>query len=118
MKEKIGAAVSSFERPHGASVMTIRKKILTALISVLSVFIIFTSIILIRRLGENSLRNAITKLYDSSKGLCGFTESVIKNVYDTNKALAKSFESFYEIPAEKRRDYFNNLQKEILKDSE
>ena len=98
--------------------MTIRKKILTALISVLSVFIIFTSIILIRRLGENSLRNAITKLYDSSKGLCGFTESVIKNVYDTNKALVKSFESFYEIPAEKRRDYFNNLQKEILKDSE
>ena len=118
MKEKIRTTVSSFERPHGASVMTIRKKILTALISVLSVFIIFTSIILIRRLGENSLRNAITKLYDSSKGLCGFTESVIKNVYDTNKALAKSFESFYEIPAEKRRDYFNNLQKEILKDSE
>jgi len=118
MKEKIRTTVSSFERPHGASVMTIRKKILTALISVLSVFIIFTSIILIRRLGENSLRNAITKLYDSSKGLCGFTESVIKNVYDTNKALVKSFESFYEIPAEKRRDYFNNLQKEILKDSE
>jgi len=118
MKKKIRTTVSSFERPHGASVMTIRKKILTALISVLSVFIIFTSIILIRRLGENSLRNAITKLYDSSKGLCGFTESVIKNVYDTNKALAKSFESFYEIPAEKRRDYFNNLQKEILKDSE
>ena len=118
MKKKIRTTVSSFERPHGASVMTIRKKILTALISVLSVFIIFTSIILIRRLGENSLRNAITKLYDSSKGLCGFTESVIKNVYDTNKALVKSFESFYEIPAEKRRDYFNNLQKEILKDSE
>ena len=118
MKEKIRTTVSSFERPHGASVMTIRKKILTALISVLSVFIIFTSIILIRRLGENSLRNAITKLYDSSKGLCGFTESVIKNVYDTNKALVKSFESFYKIPAEKRRDYFNNLQKEILKDSE
>lgn len=118
MKNKKGTIGSSFERVHRASVLTIRKKILAALIAVLSLFLIFTSIVLIKRLGENSRQNAIAKLYDSSKGLGNFVGTVIQNVYDTNKALAKSFESFHSIPAENRRAYFNNLQKEILKDSE
>ncbi|MGI5085581.1 methyl-accepting chemotaxis protein [Treponema putidum] len=103
---------------RGTATLTIKKKIIISLISVLAALLIFMGIILVKRLGETSRRNAVTKLYDSSQNLAFFVESVIKNVYDTNKALVKSFESFYIIPPENRRNYFNNIQKTILKDSE
>ena len=103
---------------EGSKVLTIRTKIITALISVLSVFIILTSIVLVKKLSETSKRHAVVKLYDSSKNLGSYVETVIKNVYDTNKTLAKTFESFSDIPPESRRFYFNSLQKKILKDSE
>lgn len=103
---------------EGSKVLTIRTKIITALISVLSVFIILTSIVLVKKLSETSKQNAVAKLYDSSKNLSSYVETVIKNVYDTNKTLAKTFESFSDIPPEIRRFYFNSLQKKILKDSE
>ena len=83
---------------EGSKVLTIRTKIITALISVLSVFIILTSIVLVKKLSETSKRNAVAKLYDSSKNLSSYVETVIKNVYDTNKTLAKTFESFSDIP--------------------
>ena len=54
---------------EGSKVLTIRTKIITALISVLSVFIILTSIVLVKKLSETSKRNAVVKLYDSSKNL-------------------------------------------------
>ena len=102
----------------GSSILTIKRKIMIALISVLSVFLILTSIVLVKKLSGTSKRNAVVKLYDSSKNLGFFVETVIKNVYDTNKTLAKTFESFQDIPPENRRSYFNSLQKEILRDSE
>ncbi len=102
----------------GSSILTIKRKIMIALISVLSVFLILTSIVLVKKLSGTSKRNAVVKLYDSSKNLGFFIETIIKNVYDTNKTLAKTFESFQDIPPENRRSYFNSLQKEILRDSE
>ena len=102
----------------GSSILTIKRKIMIALISVLSVFLILTSTVLVKKLSETSKRNAVVKLYDSSKNLGFFIETIIKNVYDTNKTLAKTFESFQDIPPENRRPYFNSLQKEILRDSE
>ena len=98
----------------GSSILTIKRKIMIALISVLSVFLILTSIVLVKKLSGTSKRNAVVKLYDSSKNLGFFIETIIKNVYDTNKTLAKTFESFQDIPPENRRSYFNSLQKEIL----
>ncbi|UTC77036.1 methyl-accepting chemotaxis protein [Treponema sp. OMZ 799] len=118
MNEINGKKVSNAQVIRRYSTLTIRKKIMIALVSVLSIFLIITSVVLVKKLGNTSKRNAIVKLYDSSKNLGGFVETVIKNVYDTNKVLAKTFESFQDIPPENRRSYFNSLQKEILKDSE
>ncbi|UTY26881.1 methyl-accepting chemotaxis protein [Treponema denticola] len=118
MNEINGTKGSKLQRMHKYSILTIRKKIMIALISVLSVFLILTSIVLVKQLSGTSKRNAVVKLYDSSKKLSSFVETVIKDVYDTNKTLAKTFESFQDIPPENRRSYFNSLQKEILKDSE
>ena len=118
MNEIKGKKVSKVQGIHRYSILTIRKKIMIALISVLSVFLVLTSIVLVKKLSGTSKRNAVVKLYDSSKNLGFFVETVIKNVYDTNKTLAKTFESFQDIPPENRRSYFNSLQKEILRDSE
>lgn len=118
MNEIKGKKVSKVQGIHRYSILTIRKKIMIALISVLSVFLVLTSIVLVKKLSGTSKRNAVIKLYDSSKNLGSFVETVIKDVYDTNKTLAKTFESFQEIPPENRRSYFNSLQKEILRDSE
>lgn len=118
MNEINGTTVSKVQGMHRYSILTIRKKIMIALISVLSVFLILTSIVLVKQLSGTSKRNAVIKLYDSSKNLSSFVETVIKDVYDTNKTLAKTFESFQDIPPENRRSYFNSLQKEILRDSE
>ena len=118
MNEIKGKKVSKVQGIHRYSILTIRKKIMIALISVLSGFLILTSIVLVKQLSGTSKRNAVIKLYDSSKNLGSFVETVIKDVYDTNKTLAKTFESFQEIPPENRRSYFNSLQKEILRDSE
>ncbi len=118
MNEINGTTVSKVQGLLRYSTLTIRKKIMIALISVLSVFLILTSIVLVKQLSGTSKRNAVIKLYDSSKNLGSFVETVIKDVYDTNKTLAKTFESFQEIPPENRRSYFNSLQKEILRDSE
>ena len=118
MNEIKGKKVSKVQGIHKYSILTIRKKIMIALISVLSVFLVLTSIVLVKKLSGTSKRNAVVKLYDSSKNLGFFVETVIKNVYDTNKTLAKTFESFQDIPPENRRPYFNSLQKEILRDSE
>ncbi|UTC74641.1 methyl-accepting chemotaxis protein [Treponema sp. OMZ 792] len=118
MNEINGKKVSKTQVIRRYSNLTIRRKIMISLVSVLSIFLIITSLVLVKKLGNASKRNAIVKLYDSSKSLGGFVETVIKNVYDTNKALAKTFESFQDIPPENRRPYFNNLQKEILRDSE
>ena len=118
MNEINGTTVSKVQGMHRYSILTIRKKIMIALISVLSGFLILTSIVLVKQLSGTSKRNAVIKLYDSSKNLGSFVETVIKDVYDTNKTLAKIFESFQEIPPENRRSYFNSLQKEILRDSE
>ncbi|EMB20314.1 hypothetical protein HMPREF9723_01774 [Treponema denticola OTK] len=118
MNEIKGKKVSKVQGIHRYSILTIRKKIMIALISVLSVFLVLTSIVLVKKLSGTSKRNAVVKLYDSSKNLGSFVETVIKDVYDTNKTLAKTFESFQEIPPENRRSYFNSLQKEILRDSE
>ena len=79
---------------EGSKVLTIRTKIITALISVLSVFIILTSIVLVKKLSETSKRNAVAKLYDSSKNLSSYVKTVIKNVYDTNKT--KTFDTLLE----------------------
>ena len=118
MNEINGTTVSKVQGMHRYSILTIRKKIMIALISVLSVFLILTSMVLVKQLSGTSKRNAVIKLYDSSKNLSSFVETVIKDVYDTNKTLAKTFESFQDIPPENRRSYFNSLQKEILRDSE
>ncbi|AAS11135.1 MULTISPECIES: methyl-accepting chemotaxis protein [Treponema] len=118
MNEINGTTVSKVQGLLRYSTLTIRKKIMIALISVLSGFLILTSIVLVKQLSGTSKRNAVIKLYDSSKNLGSFVETVIKDVYDTNKTLAKTFESFQEIPPENRRSYFNSLQKEILRDSE
>ena len=118
MNEIKGTKVSKVQGLLRYSTLTIRKKIMIALISVLSGFLILTSIVLVKKLSGTSKRNAVVKLYDSSKNLGFFVETVIKNVYDTNKTLAKTFESFQDIPPENRRSYFNSLQKEILRDSE
>lgn len=118
MNEINGTTVSKVQGLLRYSTLTIRKKIMIALISVLSGFLILTSIVLVKQLSGTSKRNAVIKLYDSSKNLGSFVETVIKDVYDTNKTLAKIFESFQEIPPENRRSYFNSLQKEILRDSE
>lgn len=118
MNEINGTTVSKVQGLFRYSTLTIRKKIMIALISVLSGFLILTSIVLVKQLSGTSKRNAVIKLYDSSKNLGSFVETVIKDVYDTNKTLAKTFESFQEIPPENRRSYFNSLQKEILRDSE
>lgn len=118
MNEIKGKKVSKVQGIHRYSILTIRKKIMIALISVLSVFLVLTSIVLVKQLSGTSKRNAVVKLYDSSKNLGFFIETIIKNVYDTNKTLAKTFESFQDIPPENRRSYFNSLQKEILRDSE
>ena len=40
--------------------------------------------------------------------------NTMQNVYDTNRTLAKSFEASFEIPAEFRRRYCNNVQRKIL----
>ena len=118
MNEIKGKKVSKVQGIHRYSILTIRKKIMISLISVLSVFLVLTSIVLVKKLSGTSKRNAVVKLYDSSKNLGFFIETIIKNVYDTNKTLAKTFESFQDIPPENRRSYFNSLQKEILRDSE
>ena len=118
MNEIKGKKVSKVQGIHRYSILTIRKKIMISLISVLSVFLVLTSIVLVKQLSGTSKRNAVVKLYDSSKNLGFFIETIIKNVYDTNKTLAKTFESFQDIPPENRRSYFNSLQKEILRDSE
>lgn len=118
MNEINGTTVSKVQGLLRYSTLTIRKKIMIALISVLSGFLILTSIVLVKQLSGTSKRNAVIKLYDSSKNLGSFVETVIKDVYDTNKTLANTFESFQEIPPENRRSYFNSLQKEILRDSE
>ena len=118
MNEINGTTVSKVQGMHRYSILTIRKKIMIALISVLSVFLILTSMVLVKQLSGTSKRNAVIKLYDSSKNLSSFVETVIKDVYDTNKTLAKTFESFQDIPPENRRSYINSLQKEILRDSE
>ena len=118
MNEINGTTVSKVQGLLRYSTLTIRKKIMIALISVLSVFLILTSMVLVKQLSGTSKRNAVIKLYDSSKNLSSFVETVIKDVYDTNKTLAKTFESFQDIPPENRRSYFNSLQKEILRDSE
>ncbi|UTD08298.1 methyl-accepting chemotaxis protein [Treponema denticola] len=118
MNEINGTTVSKVQGLLRYSTLTIRKKIMIALISVLSGFLILTSIVLVKQLSGTSKRNAVIKLYDSSKNLGSFVETVIKDVYDTNKTLAKIFESFQEILPENRRSYFNSLQKEILRDSE
>lgn len=118
MNEINGNETSKFKNIKKYSTLTIRKKIIIALISVLSFFLIATSLVLVKKLGDTSKRNAVVKLYDSSRNLGAFVEKVIKTVYDTNKTLAKTFESFQDIPPENRRTYFNTLQKEILKDSD
>ena len=118
MNEIKGKKISKVQGIHRYSILTIRKKIMISLISVLSVFLVLTSIVLVKQLSGTSKRNAVVKLYDSSKNLGFFIETIIKNVYDTNKTLAKTFESFQDIPPENRRSYFNSLQKEILRDSE
>ena len=118
MNEIKGKKISKVQGIHRYSILTIRKKIMISLISVLSVFLVLTSIVLVKQLSGTSKRNAVVKLYDSSKNLGFFIETIIKNVYDTNKTLAKTFESFQDIPPENRRPYFNSLQKEILRDSE
>ena len=118
MNEIKDKKVSKVQGIHRYSILTIRKKIMISLISVLSVFLVLTSIVLVKQLSGTSKRNAVVKLYDSSKNLGFFIETIIKNVYDTNKTLAKTFESFQDIPPENRRSYFNSLQKEILRDSE
>ena len=48
----------------GSSILTIKRKIMIALISVLSVFLILTSIVLVKKLSGTSKRNAVVKLYD------------------------------------------------------